>query len=297
VAAGGAGTSRIAIVGAGFCGTRLAALVPGAELARVDVTDGAAVARVLESAPWDAVVNAAGKTGRPNVDWCEAHREETRRVNVDGARIVAEACAARGTYLVHLGSGCVFGGPSPREGGFREDDAPNPSSYYAETKLAADLALADAPSVAILRVRMLVDRVPSPRNLITRLAGYAEVADVVNSMTAVEDLARVVARVVDLRPRGVLHATNPGVLSHRALVAMYTEAVDPAHRCAFVPEAELLARGLVVRRRSTCVLATPRLDALGITRRAIDEAARAAMRGYREALGASHASSDAKNAT
>ncbi|KAL9167426.1 hypothetical protein ABFS82_05G097200 [Erythranthe guttata] len=30
------------------------------------------------------VFNAAGVTGRPNVDWCESHRVETIRTNVVG---------------------------------------------------------------------------------------------------------------------------------------------------------------------------------------------------------------------
>src|SRR5260221_525042 len=67
-----------------------------------------------------AVVNAAGKTGRPNVDWCEGHKAETQRVNVGGALLVAEVCGAAGVHLVHLGSGCIFNGPSPSPGGWRE---------------------------------------------------------------------------------------------------------------------------------------------------------------------------------
>jgi dTDP-4-dehydrorhamnose reductase len=277
--------SSIAILGAGFLGTRLAEILrsTGAELVRVDVTDGAAVRAALAAKPWTAVVNAAGKTGRPNVDWCETHREETWRVNVDGARTVADACAERGVYLVHFGSGCVFCGPSPREGGFREDDTPNPSSFYAESKLAADRALEALPDVAILRVRMLVDRVPSPRNLITRLAGYREIADVANSMTAVSDLARVVERVIALRPRGILHATNPGVMRHRDVIAMVREQIDPRAERVLLPEEELLSRGLVAKKRSTCVLATPRLDALGIAMRPIAEAMREAIATYGDA--------------
>jgi 3,5-epimerase/4-reductase len=36
------------------------------------------------------ILNAAGVTGRPNVDWCEDHRLETIRSNVIGTLTVAD---------------------------------------------------------------------------------------------------------------------------------------------------------------------------------------------------------------
>jgi dTDP-4-dehydrorhamnose reductase len=75
-------------------GKRLASELPNAALSTADVTDRAAVrAAIAEHAP-RAVVNAAGKTGRPNVDWCESHPTETYRANVLGA-------------LVHVQGGCL----------------------------------------------------------------------------------------------------------------------------------------------------------------------------------------------
>ena len=103
----------IVVVGAGFLGRRLARDLPGATLAPVDITDRDAVAVVLARVRPDVVVNAAGKTGRPNVDWCEANQEATWRSNVLGPLVLAEACAAAGVHLLHLSSGCIFDGRSP----------------------------------------------------------------------------------------------------------------------------------------------------------------------------------------
>ncbi|MBV9949209.1 MAG: sugar nucleotide-binding protein, partial [Myxococcales bacterium] len=61
--------------------------------AALDVGDPGAVARALDvHRPW-AIVNAAGYV---RVDDAEDHLEECWRVNVEGARLLAEACAARG---------------------------------------------------------------------------------------------------------------------------------------------------------------------------------------------------------
>ena len=264
--------ARILVFGAGFLGQRLAAALPAATLSRADIGDRAAVDAALAAAAADVVVNAAGKTGRPNVDWCEVHREETWRSNVLGPRVLAEACAAAGAHLLHLGSGCIFDGRSPAPGGWREDDQPRPGSFYARTKHEAEGLLAGAPHVAIVRLRMPIDAAPHPRNLITKLAGYAHVIDVENSVTVVDDLVAVIAALAARRATGIFHATNPGTIRHRALLARYRAVVDPDHTYQLIAADELVARGLATTPRSNCVLASSRLAALGVAMRPIDVA-------------------------
>jgi 3,5-epimerase/4-reductase len=276
------------VFGAGFLGERLAASLPGATLARqVDITDREAVRALLRERAPSAVVNAAGKSGRPNVDWCEQHPIETARSNVAGAIVVAEACAEHGAHFVHLGSGCIFYGPSPAPGGWREDDFANPTSYYSRSKYAADLVLTPLPHVAIVRLRMPIDTVPGGRNLITKLARYPQVVDVQNSITIVPDFIEVVRAILALRATGVFHATNPGPVRHAQLLALYREYVDHDHRSTLISEDELLARGLVARPRSNCLLASTRLEALGIRMRPTDEALPDVFRQYAAAVKAS----------
>ncbi len=276
--------SRIVVFGAGFLGERISRDVPGATLSRADVTDRAAVLAALREARAEAVVNCAGKTGRPNVDWCESHQVETYRANVVGALTLAEACAETGAYLLHLGSGCIFYGPSPSPAGWLEDDHANPSAFYSRTKYAADLVLSRLPNVGVARLRMPIDEVPGVRNLITKLSRYPEVVDVENSVTVVSDLVQAVARMVELRASGVFHVVNPGPMRHRDLLALYREIVDPSHRYTLIGEADLVSRGLAVKARSNCILQSPRLAALGITLRPIDEALRDTMERYARAV-------------
>jgi 3,5-epimerase/4-reductase len=270
----------IVIFGAGFLGTRFAQEIPDAVLSNADITDRALVARELEAHGAHAVINCAGKTGKPNVDWCEVHPIETERANVIGPLVLAEACDRAGAYLLHMGSGCIFYGPSPAEGGWREDDFANPSSFYSRTKYAADLILSKLPNVAVARLRMPIDDRPGARNLITKLAAYREVVDVENSVTIISDLVAVAQALVAKRATGVFHATNPGTMRHRDLLGMYREVVDPGHRYTLIGEAELVARGLATHARSNCILASPRLAAIGITMRPIDRALHDTMTEY-----------------
>lgn len=272
----------ILVFGRGFLGQRLARELPGAVLHPADIADETAVRAALADHRPEAVVNAAGKTGRPNVDWCETHQAETYRSNVEGPLVLARACAAAGAYLLHLGSGCIFYGPSPTPGGWREDDFANPVSFYSRTKYAADLVLSKLPNVGIARLRMPIDSVPGPRNLITKLAGYKQVIDVENSVTVVDDLVAVVRGLVERRATGIFHATNPGTMRHRDLLALYRELVDPEHTYELIGEEALVSRGLAKLARSNCILRSERLAELGITMRPIETALRDVMLAYAE---------------
>lgn len=274
------------IFGAGFLGTRLSGVIPGAVMSRADIADPAAVRLALAEHRPEVVINAAGATGRPNVDALEGQPHRAARSNTVGPLVLAEAAERAGAWLLHLASGCVFYGPSPHPAGWREDDPANPISLYARTRYASDLVLSGLPGVCVLRLRMPIDGLPGPRNLITKVAGYTHVMDVQNSVTVLADLDRVVTGLITLRPSGVLHATNPGVLSHRHLLARYRAVVDPQHTCEFVSEDALLAEGLIQKPRSNAILNSERLAGLGLAMRPVADALEEALQQYAPAWAA-----------
>jgi glucose-1-phosphate thymidylyltransferase len=263
---------KILIFGKGFIGKRMAGEWPDAALSDVRIDDIAAVARALDEDKPDVVVNAAGKTGRPNVDWCETHPAETYAANVNGPVVLAEACRARGIYMLHLASGCIFYGAAPSADGWNENDFANPESYYSKTKYAADLLLSKFSNLGIVRLRMPIDRIPNERNLIDKLAGYKQVIDVENSVTVIDDLIKVCRAIIGVRGQGVFHAVNPGTLKHRQLLDLYRLYVNREHSCEWIGENDLQSRGLALAKRSNCVLSSERLKRLGIEMRPIETA-------------------------
>src|ERR1043165_2425413 len=56
------------------------------------------------------VVNAAGYTGKPNVDACELHKADTLQGNTLFPQTVAHACMAAGVPWGHVSSGCIYSG-------------------------------------------------------------------------------------------------------------------------------------------------------------------------------------------
>lgn len=192
----------------------------------------------------DVVVNCAGVSGSPNVDWCEDHAYDT----VLGNTIFPIDLARRSDgHFIHVGSGCIFFGENQREGSggaWGESDPANPRTVYTRSKYAADLGLlALRENVTILRPRLVFSGEPGPRNMLTKLSKYSRVIDVVNSVTSVGELARAISFFVKERVPGVFHATHEGTISHREIVGLYRKHVNPQHpNVEFISEGELNAK-------------------------------------------------------
>ncbi len=264
----------------GFIGARMLESWPEAVGTDARIDDKNAVLMAIDQHKPDAVVNAAGRTGRPNVDWCETHQAETIYDNVIGAAILAEACFEKNLYLLHLSSGCVFYGPSPDPRGWKEDDFANPSATYSRSKYAAELVLTTYPNVAVARLRMPIDDRPGERNLIDKLSKYRQVIDVANSVTIVKDLIDVCYQLIQRKATGVFHTVNPGIMRHRDLLNLYREYVDPSHQTEWIREEDLVAKGLASKKRSNNIMQSERLKELGIEMRPIDVALRDTMVRY-----------------
>src|SRR5882672_6274872 len=56
------------------------------------------------------LINAAGHTGRPNVDGCESARSDTVQGNTLFPQMVARVCFMTNTPWGHVSSGCIYSG-------------------------------------------------------------------------------------------------------------------------------------------------------------------------------------------
>lgn len=270
----------------GYLGQQFLTLLPDALTSDADIADAPAVGAALDALRPDVVINAAGKTGRPNIDWCEDHREETLRANVTGPLVLLEECGKRGVSWVHLSSGCIYDGDKGGEG-WSEDDPPNFSgSFYSRTKAWADQILREFPAcpersrgVLILRLRMPFDDSTNPRSLLMKLTHYRKVLDVENSLTYLPDFLKAAQILIEGRKTGIYNVVNPGSISPYRLMELYSEIVDPDHRFERLTLSRLSS---VVRAgRSNCILSTEKLEREGILLRPIEDAVRAALEAVR----------------
>lgn len=260
--------------GRGYLGQLFLERYPNAVTPSCDIADASAVAAVLDDEKPDIVINTAGKTGRPNVDWCEDHKEETVRSNVTGPLVLLDECLKRGIYFVHLSSGCIYKGDNDGKG-FTEEDIPNFwGSFYARTKAWADQILKEFP-VLVLRLRMPFDGSDNPRSLISKLAKYERILDAENSITYLPDFLDAAEKLIADRKTGIYNIVNSGATSPYRIMELYKEIVDPKHtfeRLKLNDLSEVVKAG-----RSNCVLSSKKLDGEGITLRPVEDAIREAL--------------------
>jgi UDP-glucose 4,6-dehydratase len=179
------------------------------------------------------VFNAAGVTGRPNVDWCESHKTETIRTNVVGTLTLADVCREQGLLVMNYATGCIFeydaAHPEGSGIGFKEEDKPNfTGSYYSKTKAMVEELLREYDNVCTLRVRMPISSdLNNPRNFITKISRYNKVVNIPNSMTILDELLPISIEMAKRNLSGIWNFTNPGVVSHNEILEMYKKYIDP----------------------------------------------------------------------
>ncbi|KAL7000665.1 Rhm1p [Sarracenia purpurea var. burkii] len=179
------------------------------------------------------VLNAAGVTGRPNVDWCESHKPETIRTNVVGTLTLADVCREHGLLMTNFATGCIFeyddAHPIESGIGFKEEDIPNfTGSFYSKTKAMVEELLNEYDNVCTLRVRMPISSdLSNPRNFITKITKYDKVVNIPNSMTVLDELLPISIEMTKRNCTGIWNFTNPGVVSHNEILEMYKNYIDP----------------------------------------------------------------------
>ncbi|MFG2470993.1 dTDP-4-dehydrorhamnose reductase [Streptomyces canus] len=185
--------------------------------AELDITDPASVGAAVAAHRPAAVVNCAAWTA---VDDAESREDEALRINGDGPRHLADACAETGAVLLQVSTDYVFAGDAEKP--YAEDAPTGPRSAYGRTKLAGEQAvLAVLPETGyVVRTAWLYGAGGGNfvRTMI-KLEGVKDTLDVVDDQrgqpTWTADLADRLVRLgqgalAGTAPAGVYHGTSGG---------------------------------------------------------------------------------------
>ena len=181
----------------------------------------------------DAIINAAGIIGNPNVDWCEEHRQETIRTNVIGTLNLADITFMHGLHLTNISTGCIYeydnAHPMGSGIGFTEEEKPNfDGSFYSRTKIQMESLLLEYPNVLNLRVKMPLS-VELNRGFVGKIARYTKLINVPNSLCVLDDLLPIAVDMTLKEVKGNFNFVNPGALSHNQVMDLYIKYIDPNH--------------------------------------------------------------------
>ena len=185
--------------------------VSGFARSGLDITRPADVRSALGGA--DVVVNCAAWT---DVDGAEEHEADATRVNGDGPRVLAQACAETGARLVQVSTDYVFDGTARTP--YAEDHPLAPASAYGRSKAAGERAVRELlpEDHLVVRTAWLYGAHGGcfPRT-IARAAASRPTLTVVDDQTGqptwTADVADLVVRLLDSSaPAGTYHATASG---------------------------------------------------------------------------------------
>ena len=272
--------------GSGYVGQAYQALltrknIPYRNLRRaeLDYTDVATLTAALQADRPEFLINAAGYTGKPNVDACEDDKAECLFGNAVLPGRIAAACQAAGVPWGHVSSGCIFTGARPDGTGFTEDDAPNFSfrtnncSFYSGTKALGEETLQGVSDVYLWRLRIPFDHRESPRNYLTKMMRYSRLLEAANSISQLQEFVEATFACWEKRiPFGTYNVTNPGHVTTREVIAAIKASGVCDKDFSFFDSEEEFMRIAARTPRSNCVMSSAKLAAAGIEMTEVHEA-------------------------
>jgi dTDP-4-dehydrorhamnose reductase len=255
--------------------------------ADVDYTDVAILTAALKADRPAFLINAAGYTGKPNVDACELDKTNCLFGNAILPGRIAEACTAAGIPWGHVSSGCIFTGKRADGTGFTEADAPNFTfrqnncSFYSGTKALGEEILAGAPDVYVWRLRIPFDHRESPRNYLTKLMRYQRLLEAENSISQLQEFVAATFACWEKHiPYGTYNVTNPSHVTTREVVDLILESgVCKKDYEFFSDETDFMAKAAKTP-RSNCVMTSAKLAAAGIEMTPVRDAIRSALKSW-----------------
>jgi UDP-glucose 4,6-dehydratase len=258
--------------------------VRGLSRKEVDYTNTVKLISLLKDTKPNFLINAAGFTGKPNVDACELAKAECLSGNAVLPGVIREVCEDLKIPWGHVSSGCIYSGRRFDEKGWAEEDEPNfsfrspPCSFYSGTKALGEEVLEGAENCYIWRLRIPFNEERSPRNYLQKLLNYDSLLEAENS---VSHLGEFVQKCVECFEKevepGIYNITNPGSVTTRQVTEwMLDEGVTDKQFQFFDNEEQFMSKAAKTP-RSNCVLDTTKAEKAGIGMRPVEEAMRESM--------------------
>lgn len=189
------------------------------DVAELDITDAAAVEKMVADNDVKVIVNCAAYT---NVDKAEDDRELAELLNAKAVENLAVAIRRNDGLLVHVSTDYVFGG-TRNNTPCREEEVANPTGVYGETKLHGEEAvIRSGCHYLIIRTAWLYSEygknfLKTMLDLTATKPSLKVVFDQTGTPTYAYDLAAAICDIIEQRKYegrdGIYHYSNEGVCS------------------------------------------------------------------------------------
>ena len=183
----------------------------------LDITNKNAVTQLIASEKPQVVFNTAAMT---NIDLCEEKKEACDSLNVNAVQYLSVACQQIDAHLIHISTDFIFDG---EDGPYKEEDKPNPLSYYGLSKLKSENIVKESDcNWTILRTIIVfgVGENLSKSNIVLWAKGALEkdeplniIDDQFRAPTLAEDLADACILAATKKAYGIFNASGKDIMS------------------------------------------------------------------------------------
>ncbi|PWG05260.1 SDR family oxidoreductase [Polaribacter aquimarinus] len=187
------------------------------EYVSIDITKKEKLKELLLEIQPNFIINTAAMT---QVDDCEINKSACDVLNIDVVKFLALISDKINAHLIHISTDFIFDG---KKGNYKEDDEPNPLSYYGLSKLKSEEVLINSKiNYTILRTILVFGKVydMSRSNIVLWVKSMLEqnkkitiVDDQYRAPTYVEDLAMACKISMDIRATGIYNISSNKLLS------------------------------------------------------------------------------------
>lgn len=178
----------------------------------LDITNYDNVNDIFNEFTPDFCINAAAYTA---VDKAESEPQKAYSINVDGASNLAKVCKINNTILLHISTDFVFDGTNKSP--YLEEDLPNPTGIYGQTKLDGEIAIQNIwKNHFIIRTSWVYSQFGANfMKTMLRLASERDSLSIVNDQigtpTNAIDLAEVLVSIILKTRNSKLETRNFGI--------------------------------------------------------------------------------------
>ena len=198
----------------GYAGINDGSAVMRAPYVRLDITDEAAVSKIIEEIKPDAVIHCAAWTAVDAAE-DEENRPKVFAINAKGTEYIAKAAKSVDAKMLYISTDYVFDGKGTRP--WEPDDkCYAPLSVYGQSKLEGELAVSSIlEKYFIVRIAWVFGL--NGKNFVKTMINVGKthdtvrvVNDQIGTPTYTYDLARLLVDMTETDKYGYYHATNEG---------------------------------------------------------------------------------------
>ncbi|MEE3404308.1 MAG: dTDP-4-dehydrorhamnose reductase [Acutalibacteraceae bacterium] len=188
--------------------------VSKAQYVPLDITDEAAVNKVISELKPEAIIHCAAWTAVDAAE-DEENRDKVEKINSLGTKYIAESAKAIDAKMLYISTDYVFDGKGERP--WKPDDTCYaPLNVYGKSKLDGELAVANTmDKYFIVRIAWVFGL--NGKNFIKTMINVGKthdtvrvVNDQIGTPTYTLDLARLLVDMIETDKYGYYHATNEG---------------------------------------------------------------------------------------